>query len=70
MDDVGAQVGAETGADFTGFVTDFPIDGVTGGSRIPAGTTLTPGTSLTSRSAKLTLQAEAAVRRLQRRRTR
>ncbi|MFD7836189.1 FG-GAP-like repeat-containing protein [Streptomyces sp. NPDC059761] len=50
--------GAKTGADFTGFATDFPIDGVTGGSRIPAGTTLTPGASFTSRSAKLTLQAD------------
>ncbi|MER6777912.1 MULTISPECIES: FG-GAP-like repeat-containing protein [unclassified Streptomyces] len=50
--------GVKTGADSTGFSAPFPIDGVTGGSRIPAGTTLTPGTSFTSRSAKLSMLAD------------
>ncbi|MEV7419037.1 FG-GAP-like repeat-containing protein [Streptomyces sp. NPDC089919] len=44
------------GADNKSFGSPFVIDGITGGSRIPAGTKLTGGQSLTSRSAKLTLQ--------------
>ncbi|MEU9064776.1 FG-GAP-like repeat-containing protein [Streptomyces sp. NPDC048430] len=36
----------------------FTIDGITGGSRIPAGTTLNAGDSFTSRSATLTMQTD------------
>ncbi len=38
------------------FGDSFIIDGITGGSRIPAGTTLSSGKSFASRSAKLTMQ--------------
>ncbi|MEV4433293.1 FG-GAP-like repeat-containing protein [Streptomyces sp. NPDC049585] len=48
--------GEKTGSDFTGFTRGNIIDGVTGGSRIPAGTTLNAGDTFTSRSAKLTMQ--------------
>ncbi|TBO60955.1 DNRLRE domain-containing protein [Streptomyces kasugaensis] len=48
--------GKKTGRDFTGFASAFTIDGIVGGSRIPAGTRLNPGDSFTSRSAKLTMQ--------------
>ncbi|MEU7109153.1 FG-GAP-like repeat-containing protein [Streptomyces sp. NPDC046215] len=48
--------GKKTGADFTGFTGSESIDGVTGGSRIPAGTTLEAGNAFTSRAAKLTMQ--------------
>ncbi|MGW0390190.1 FG-GAP-like repeat-containing protein [Streptomyces sp. NPDC003042] len=44
------------GTDNKSFGAAFVIDGITGGSRIPSGTTLTAGQSLTSRSAKLTMQ--------------
>ncbi|MEV6582272.1 FG-GAP-like repeat-containing protein [Streptomyces sp. NPDC051582] len=50
--------GEKTAADFTSFGTNFPIDGITGGSRIPSGTTLTSGQTFTSRSAKLTMQPD------------
>ncbi|MEH0582990.1 FG-GAP-like repeat-containing protein [Streptomyces sp. B21-106] len=48
--------GKVPGADSKSFSSAFVIDGITGGSRIPSGTTLTGGQSLTSRSAKLTMQ--------------
>ncbi|MDX3095099.1 bulb-type lectin domain-containing protein [Streptomyces sp. ME19-03-3] len=48
--------GRSPGADNMSFGTSFVIDGITGGSRIPAGTTLTGGQSLTSRSATLTMR--------------
>ncbi|MFD5426737.1 FG-GAP-like repeat-containing protein [Streptomyces sp. NPDC127084] len=48
--------GKTPGADNKSFGAAFVIDGITGGSRIPSGTTLTGGQSLTSRSAKLTMQ--------------
>ncbi|WP_406152381.1 FG-GAP-like repeat-containing protein [Streptomyces anulatus] len=38
------------------FGSSFAIDGAVGGTRIPAGTTLTGGQSYTSRSAKLTMK--------------
>ncbi|MFE0642764.1 FG-GAP-like repeat-containing protein [Streptomyces sp. NPDC058877] len=44
------------GADNRSFGASFTIDGITGGARIPSGTTLEAGQSLTSRSAKLTMQ--------------
>ncbi|MDJ0346525.1 FG-GAP-like repeat-containing protein [Streptomyces sp. H10-C2] len=50
--------GVKTGTDFTGFGTVFAIDGITGGSRIPSGTTLTSGQTFTSRSAKLTMKSD------------
>ncbi|MFJ8077256.1 hypothetical protein ACIQ7Q_25820 [Streptomyces sp. NPDC096176] len=48
--------GKTRGTDNMSFGSSFVIDGITGGSRIPAGTTLAGGQSLTSRSAKLTMQ--------------
>ncbi len=48
--------GKTPGADNMSFGATFVIDGITGGSRIPTGTTLAPGQSMTSRSAKLTMQ--------------
>ncbi|MCX4990968.1 MULTISPECIES: FG-GAP-like repeat-containing protein [unclassified Streptomyces] len=48
--------GKVPGSDNKSFGTVFVIDGITGGSRIPAGTTLAAGQSLSSRSAKLTMQ--------------
>ncbi|MCP3820392.1 FG-GAP-like repeat-containing protein [Streptomyces sp. A3M-1-3] len=48
--------GKTPGADNISFGASFVIDGITGGSRIPAGITLTGGQSVTSRSAKLTMQ--------------
>ncbi|MCZ4097129.1 FG-GAP-like repeat-containing protein [Streptomyces sp. H39-C1] len=50
--------GVKTGANVTDFGAPFTIDGITGGSRIPAGTTLTSGQSFTSRSAKLSMQSD------------
>lgn len=47
--------GKTPAADNVSFGASFVIDGITGGSRIPAGTTLTGGQSFTSRSAKLTM---------------
>ncbi|MEU9097088.1 FG-GAP-like repeat-containing protein [Streptomyces sp. NPDC048361] len=50
--------GKAPGSDGNSFGTSFVIDGVTGGTRIPAGTTLASGKSFTSRSAKLTMQTD------------
>ncbi|MEV4440592.1 FG-GAP-like repeat-containing protein [Streptomyces sp. NPDC049577] len=48
--------GKKSGAEVAGFGETVVIDGVTGGSRIPAGTTLNAGDTFTSRSAKLTMR--------------
>ncbi|MEV5972557.1 FG-GAP-like repeat-containing protein [Streptomyces sp. NPDC051921] len=48
--------GKVPGADNKSFGSSFVIDGIVGGARIPTGTTLAAGQSLTSRSAKLTMQ--------------
>ncbi|MFI9549904.1 FG-GAP-like repeat-containing protein [Streptomyces sp. NPDC052016] len=50
--------GKVPGTDNNSFGTSFIIDGITGGSRIPAGTTLTASQSLVSRSVKLTMQED------------
>ncbi|RCH65467.1 hypothetical protein DT019_27085 [Streptomyces sp. SDr-06] len=50
--------GQATGNDFTGFGQPFTIDGSVGGRRITPGTRLTSGQSITSNSAKLTMQAD------------
>ncbi|MGW1780401.1 FG-GAP-like repeat-containing protein [Streptomyces sp. NPDC002143] len=50
--------GRKTGSDFTGIGTGFLIDGASGGQRITAGITLTSGQTLSSNSAKLTMQAD------------
>ncbi len=50
--------GKVPGTDNKSFGASFVIDGITGGSRIPAGTTLTAGQSITSRSASLTMQED------------
>ncbi|MBT2406850.1 MULTISPECIES: FG-GAP-like repeat-containing protein [unclassified Streptomyces] len=50
--------GKVPGTDNKSFGSVFVIDGITGGSRIPAGTTLTGGQSLASRSATLTMQTD------------
>ncbi|WP_327687038.1 FG-GAP-like repeat-containing protein [Streptomyces sp. NBC_00467] len=47
--------GKTPAADNSSFGASFVIDGITGGTRIPSGTTLTGGQSYTSRSAKLTM---------------
>ncbi|MFD3483893.1 FG-GAP-like repeat-containing protein [Streptomyces sp. NPDC058665] len=47
--------GKTPSSDNLSFGASFVIDGITGGSRIPAGTTLNGGQSFTSRSAKLTM---------------
>ncbi|MEU9197548.1 FG-GAP-like repeat-containing protein [Streptomyces hundungensis] len=46
------------GSDGNSFGSSFLIDGITGGTRIPADTTLSPGKSFASRSAKLTMQTD------------
>ncbi|WP_274543617.1 FG-GAP-like repeat-containing protein [Streptomyces sp. 111WW2] len=48
--------GKTPGSDGITFGSAYQIDGVTGGTHIPAGTTLTAGQSYTTRSAKLTMQ--------------
>ncbi|MCM2393176.1 FG-GAP-like repeat-containing protein [Streptomyces albipurpureus] len=50
--------GVKTGVHYSGLGSSFLIDGVNGGLRIPSGTVLTSGQSLTSDSAKLTMQAD------------
>ncbi|MFG2571650.1 FG-GAP-like repeat-containing protein [Streptomyces sp. NPDC048481] len=50
--------GRKTGGDYTSVGTGFLIDGAGGGQRITAGTTLAGGQSLSSNSAKLTMQAD------------
>ncbi|MEU1625335.1 FG-GAP-like repeat-containing protein [Streptomyces sp. NPDC020096] len=50
--------GKKPGADNLAFSGSFVIDGITGGARIPTGTTLTAGQSFTSRSAKLTMGSD------------
>ncbi|MFI6861538.1 FG-GAP-like repeat-containing protein [Streptomyces sp. NPDC050421] len=47
--------GQVSGTSFT-FSGTFPIDGITGGTRIVAGTTISAGQSYTSRSAELTMR--------------
>ncbi|MFD5430251.1 FG-GAP-like repeat-containing protein [Streptomyces sp. NPDC127084] len=47
--------GKAPGTDNMSFAAAFTIDGITGGTRIPSGTTLSGGQSYTSRSAKLTM---------------
>ncbi|MCX4674733.1 FG-GAP-like repeat-containing protein [Streptomyces sp. NBC_01433] len=49
--------GKVSGATFS-FAASFTIDGAAGGTRIPAGTTIAPGKSYTSRSAKLTMKED------------
>ncbi|MEV6330193.1 FG-GAP-like repeat-containing protein [Streptomyces sp. NPDC051909] len=48
--------GKVPGTDNKSFGAAFVIDGIVGGARIPTGTTLAAGQSLSSRSAKLTMQ--------------
>ncbi|WP_143201278.1 FG-GAP-like repeat-containing protein [Streptomyces uncialis] len=50
--------GIRTGDDYTGIGSAYLIDGVNGGRRIAAGTTLTPGQSVSSPSATLTMRAD------------
>ncbi|MFG2645911.1 FG-GAP-like repeat-containing protein [Streptomyces sp. NPDC048370] len=50
--------GVKTGNDYTGIGAAFLIDGVNGGRKIAPGTSLTSGQSVTSNSAKLTMQAD------------
>ncbi|MET9888120.1 FG-GAP-like repeat-containing protein [Streptomyces sp. NPDC006430] len=50
--------GKAPAADNLSFAGPFSIDGITGGSRIPSGTVLAAGQSLSSRSAKLTMQGD------------
>ncbi|WP_327130797.1 FG-GAP-like repeat-containing protein [Streptomyces sp. NBC_01343] len=50
--------GKAPASDNASFAAPFTIDGITGGSRIPAGTTLASGQSLTSNAAKLTMQSD------------
>ncbi|MFF3981182.1 FG-GAP-like repeat-containing protein [Streptomyces sp. NPDC001828] len=50
--------GQATGGNLTGFGQPFTIDGSVGGRRITPGTRLTSGQSVTSNSAKLTMQAD------------
>jgi hypothetical protein len=50
--------GRKTGNDYTGIGASFLIDGVSGGRQITAGTTLASGQSLSSNSAKLTMQTD------------
>ncbi|MFE9571045.1 FG-GAP-like repeat-containing protein [Streptomyces sp. NPDC006692] len=50
--------GKTVGSDLTGFGQPFTIDGSVGGRRITPGTRLTSGQSITSTSAKLTMQAD------------
>ncbi|MGW8727917.1 FG-GAP-like repeat-containing protein [Streptomyces sp. NPDC055808] len=50
--------GKTPGSDGNSFGSAFVIDGITGGTRIPADTTLSPGKSFASRSAKLTMQTD------------
>ncbi|WP_405488010.1 FG-GAP-like repeat-containing protein [Streptomyces sp. NBC_00096] len=51
-------VGTAPAADNWSFAGRFLIDGTTGGSLIPAGTTLASGQSISSGSTKLTMQAD------------
>ncbi|MFH8224621.1 FG-GAP-like repeat-containing protein [Streptomyces sp. NPDC018057] len=50
--------GTVPGADNKSIGASFVIDGITGGARIPTGTTLTADQSLTARSNKLTMQGD------------
>lgn len=50
--------GKKTGADLTGLGTPFTVDGITGGARIPANTTLVSGASFSSRTNTLTMRAD------------
>ncbi|MFI0941852.1 FG-GAP-like repeat-containing protein [Streptomyces sp. NPDC021020] len=50
--------GTYTGGALSAYGTQFSIDGVVGGTRVPAGTSLSTGASFTSRSAKLTMQSD------------
>ncbi|PBC71061.1 VCBS repeat protein [Streptomyces sp. TLI_235] len=50
--------GKTPGADRYAFANSTVIDGITGGARIPSGTTISSGQSLTSASNRLTMQAD------------